>query len=354
MEYAKPWLTVEEQVDRLIQKGLDVEDRGRAVRVIEAVGYYRVTGYLYPFLEAEEYVDEAGNSKVRILNRYKPGTALEHGESIIDFDRQLRLLVMEGVERIEVAVRMRIGYVLGRLSAFAHEDPACFTQAFTRSDTDGPDPKPSKQAEWLARVKKRCDSSDEQFVAHFREKYDDRMPIWALTELLEMGHLAVLYRGMLQEGAEEVAVAFGAPTKKVMGSWLASLNYVRNVAAHHARLFNRKLQNAPSRPKAGAVALLDHLNAPDLPKGAWGTYNALAVIAYMLRFIDPECSWAARMADLFRAFPESHVLTVESIGVPRDWATLDLWQEWGCASLTDTARDIHEGGSCAGTPFDRG
>lgn len=164
-----------------------------------------------------------------------PGTALRHAVSIIDFDRQLRLLVMEGVERIEVAVRMRAGYILGRTSAFAHEDPACFDDSFTNSETDSRYPLPSKQVQWLQRVKDRRDGSDEQFVAHFRNKYDDRMPIWALTELLELGHLSTLYRGMLQKDAEELAYVFGVPQKKLMTSWLSSLNYVRNVAAHQSR-----------------------------------------------------------------------------------------------------------------------
>ena len=78
-----------------------------------------------------------------------------------------------------------------------------------------------------------------------------------------MTHLSILYRGMNQKDAEEIAAAFGVPTKKLMTSWLASLNYVRNVAAHHSRLFNRKLQNAPSRPKAGQIPSLDHLRWAD-------------------------------------------------------------------------------------------
>lgn len=109
---------------------------------------------------------------------------------------------------------------------------------------------------------------------HFRDKYDDRMPVWALTEILELGHLSALYRGLNQTDAEEIALAFGVPTKKVMASWLAALNYVRNVAAHHSRLFNRKLQNAPSRPKAGQVPLFDHLRASEDPKRVHGTYSA--------------------------------------------------------------------------------
>lgn len=236
------------------------------------------------------------------------------------------MLVMDGMERIEVAVRMRIGYALGCSSAFAHEDPACFTQAFTTACIDTRKPTPSQHVQWLQRVNARKASSDEQFVGHFREKYEDRMPIWALTEILELGHLSVLYRGLNQRDAVEIAAAFGVPTKKLMASWLASLNYVRNVAAHHARLFNRKLQNAPSRPKTGQIPLLDHLHDAETAKGVFGTYNALAVIAYLLISIAPEARWSARLVTLLSSFPTSRALTIESMGTPQGWESLDLWR----------------------------
>lgn len=152
------------------------------------------------------------------------------------------------------------------------------------------------------------------------------MPVWALTELLELGQLSVLYRGLGQQDAEEIAQAFGVPTKKLMGSWLASLNYVRNVAAHHARLFNRKLQNAPSRPKAGQVPLLDHLQADEVPKDGLGTYNALAVIAYLLLSIQVVTEWSTQLVALLRTFPTSHALSIASMGVPQDWESLALWR----------------------------
>ena len=86
-------------------------------------------------------------------------------------------------------------------------------------DLDTGAPTLSPHVRWLRRVDERRASSDEQFVVHFREKYDDRMPVWALTELLELGQLSVLYRGLRQQEAEEIAMAFGAPTKKLMVSW---------------------------------------------------------------------------------------------------------------------------------------
>lgn len=325
-EYAKRWLSVDEQIDRLAGRGVEIEDRGRAASVLQAIGYYRLTGYLYPLRESEPYLDDEGRARIRVLSDYRAGTTLRHAEDTIDFDRRLRMLVMDGVERIEVAVRMQIGYVLGRRSPFAYEDPAYFTEAFTAESTDARNPAPSRHVQWLRRVNERKASSDEQFVEHFREKYDDRMPVWALTEILELGHLSVLYRGIHQQDAEEVALAFGVPTKKIMTSWLASLNYVRNVAAHHSRLFNRKLQHAPARPKAGQIPILDHLRDEETAKGVFGTYNALAIIAYLLPAIDPGNDWAQQLATLLREFPTSHVLTMESTGAPQDWESLDLWR----------------------------
>ncbi|MFA5711319.1 Abi family protein [Mycolicibacterium sp.] len=324
-EYTKPWLSVDEQIERLVDHGVEVGDRGRASTFLHAIGYYRLTGYLYPFRESEQYVDDDGRSRTRVLSRYRPGTTLRHAEEIISFDRRLRMLVMEGVERIEVAVRMRIGHVLGRSSPFAHEDPGCFTSTFTAASTDTRMPAPSKHVQWLQRVNVRRASSDEQFVEHFREKYDGRMPIWALTEILELGHLSLLYTGMNQKEAEEIATVFDVPTKKLMASWLASLNYVRNVAAHHARLFNRKLQNAPSRPKVGQIPVLDHLRNEESAKGAFGTYNALAVIAHLLPSIEPDNEWTPQVANLLREFPTSGALTLKSMGTPQDWESLDLW-----------------------------
>lgn len=328
MEYTKPWLSVEQQIERLAGRGVDMGDREHAAALLKAIGYYRLTGYLYPFRKSEQYVDDVGRERTRVLGGYRSGTSLRHAEKVVDFDRRLRILVMDGMERIEIAVRMRVGYALGRSSAFAHEDPAYFTDAFTAEgiDLDTAAPTLSPDVRWLRRVDERRASSDEQFVVHFREKYDDRMPVWALTELLELGQLSVLYRGLRQQEAEEIAMAFGAPTKKLMVSWLASLNYVRNVAAHHARLFNRKLQHAPARPKPGRVPLLDHLRGEETAKGVFGTYNALAVIAYLLLSIEADTEWAKRMVALLREFPTSHALTIQSMGVPPGWESLGLWR----------------------------
>ena len=327
-EYRKKWLSVDEQAAKLKSRGVEVRDLESCRGLLRAVGYYRLTGYLYPFRESEPYLDDAGRSRFHILNRYRVGTSVDDAAALIEFDRRLRMLVLEGIERIEISFRMQIGYVLGRKSAFAHVDPANFVHSFTEASTDSVtgETLPSKHEQWLERVKARQAESDEAFVAHFRDKYDDEMPIWALTEILELGHLGRLYSGLNSSFATEIAAAYGAPSKKVMGSWISSLNYVRNVSAHHARLFNRKLVSAPARPSYEQVPLLGHLKDAASAKQVFGLYNALAVMSYLLRSIDANSGWPSRVVDLIDSFPSSAHLTTESMGAPRGWSNLELWR----------------------------
>lgn len=327
VDYSKPWLPVDAQIDQLASRGVDVGATPEAGQLLRAIGYYRLTGYLYPFRTSERYEDDDGKTRIRVLSDYRPGTSLAHAAQLIDFDRALRMLVMDGVERIEVSLRMQIGYVLGESSAFAHLEQATFVSSFTESYEDpATGETTSKHREWLRRVAARIDGSDETFVAHFREKYDGQLPIWALTEVLELGHLGRLYSGLSNSLATMIAEAYQAPSKRVMASWIASLNYVRNVAAHHARLFNRKLVTAPSRPPVGSVPLLDHLRDEESAKAIYGVYNALAVTAYLLRSIDPQSGWPRRLVELLHTFPSAPGLTVEAIGTHPRWTRLDLWR----------------------------
>jgi abortive infection bacteriophage resistance protein len=316
MEYVQPWLAVDEQIARLRARGLDVPDDGEAAAVLSEVGYHRLTGYLYPFRRA---ASAASESDVESGERYRPGTRLADGVALMEFDQDLRLLVLEGVERIEVAVRTRMGHTLGRWSAFAHEDPSLFTTAFITPHASGT----SRHRAWLARVGQRRADSDEAFVAHFADKYDGRMPIWALTEILELGHVTRLYVGLRNDVATEIATSFAVPTKRLMQSWLASINYVRNVAAHHARLFNRKLVSAPKRPPVATVPLLAHLS-DDAPK-VFGVYNVLAVMAYLLQGLRGCDGWPERTARVLQTFPERGGLTVAALGAAPGWLDGPLW-----------------------------
>ena len=319
-------MSIEQQIAQLQGRGLIIDEKATAKQLLEEVGYYRLTGYLYPARESEPIIRDDGRPGIRILNNYRSGTRLEHAAELIAFDRKLRLLVLEAVERIEVSLRTQVGHILGKRSAFAHLEQRIFTPSFVDLYVDEETGETtSKHAKWITRVDERRASSKEAFVAHFRKKYDDQMPIWALTELLELGHLANLYRGLQNDVATEIATHYAVPSKRILTSWIASTNYVRNVAAHQARLFNRKLVDAPTRPMGAAVPLLAHLRDDSAPKQDFGLYNALAVMAYLLRSISGHSEWAARLREIVDGFPSVPFLGIDSMGFPEAWDQHELW-----------------------------
>lgn len=316
MHYQKPWLNLEEQVQKLADRGLDVGDASQARHTIYRIGYYRLTGYLHPFRQKTVETSDTGATTITLLSSYEPGTTLGQVIALVDYDRRLRLLMLDAVERIEISVRMRIGYTLGKRSPFAHLDSSTFEDHFVRR---------YKHGQWVAKAQQSHQRSHEPFVEHFDNTYEGQLPIWALTELLELGQLSVLYSGFQREIATELANGYGVPTKKHFHSWLASINGVRNFSAHHARLFNRKLVHAPKRPKAGTIALLEHLQEPGSSKGGFGLYNVVAIMAYLLYNIEPDTSWPRQLVELIEQFPATEHIGIESMGFPPRWKDLELW-----------------------------
>lgn len=316
MHYQKPWLSLEEQVQKLAGRGLDIGDTSQAMEEIYRVGYYRLTGYLHPFRQNIVETSDDGTTSITLLNSYEPGTTLDQVIALVDYDRRLRLLMLDAVERIEISVRMRIGYTLGKRSPFAHLDSVTFEENFVRR---------YKHGAWVAKAQQSHQRSHELFVQHFDNTYDGQLPIWALTELLELGQLAVLYSGFQREIATELAHSYRVPSKTLFRSWLASINDVRNFSAHHARLFNRKLVHAPKRPQAGTIALLEHLREPGSSKDGFGLYNVAAIMAYLLYNIEPDTTWPRQLMELVDQFPIAEHIGIESMGFPPHWKDLDLW-----------------------------
>lgn len=95
MKYAKAALTFEQQAGKLLGRGL-VADRSALINRLKAVNYYRLSGYLYPFRNPDD--------------TFRSGTTLDAVWQRYTFDRQLRLLALDGIERVEVCVRTALVY----------------------------------------------------------------------------------------------------------------------------------------------------------------------------------------------------------------------------------------------------
>ena len=320
--YEKPHLTYDQQIDKLVGRGLKVSDRAAAIDSLKSIGYYRLSAYLHTFRPMKP--DGASGHDER-LNFYYPGSTYEQVVELWMFDRALRLVLLDGLEQFEIALRTSLAYNAGMLDAFVHPLSDLLTEEFTKQPATTEPQRLSSYDKWLVKYLERVGSpKNEAFVKWFAHKYDGRLPIWAAVELLEFGQTSRLIQGLPLGQRRQIAEDFGFLTQKDFGSWIASLNGIRNFCAHHSRLWNRSLVTTAARPKNGEIPELDHLR--DLDEVARvKIYAPVAVLAWILGHNESGKEWKVRLRGILETFPSLPSGSLSNAGFPDDWQQLLLW-----------------------------
>lgn len=312
----KPHFTFAQQLATLTARGLVVADDAAALQTLERLGYYRLAGYFYPLRQTNP-VGTPGRQ-----DPFQPGAAFDLVARLYEFDKALRLLVLDGIERIEVAVRVAIAYELGKRDPRAHLDAKWLDGRFTSPPKKRPAERSQHQI-WLEKLNAAVAKSNEEFVQHHRAHYGGQMPIWVAIEVWDFGMTSRFYAGMQMRDQRRIAQKYGLPDGKYMMTWLRTLNLVRNVCAHHSRLWNRNIQEKPSVPPAATHPILKHLHEDSAAISR--IYGALACMRYLLRTIAPQCDWHEQLKRLVSTFPATELLSISGGGFPGDWEEMQLW-----------------------------
>ncbi len=291
---------------------MQISDQAKAKLCIERVGYYRLSAYWYPFRESTS--DVKSSSGIRVLDNFRPGTTFDNILSLYVFDKQLRLVVLDALERIEVALRTDISLKIGILDKKAHRDPLLLHGNFSKKIVPGKTI--TYHQEWLDRLDDKFDNSKEEFVKHFKAKYTgDDLPIWMATELFDFGALSHFYAGLQYSHQTEIAASYSLPSASILVTWLRCLNDVRNLCAHHSRLWNRPLVNQPQWPKRNEVVLFDQLHTLSNTR----LYAAILIIRFLLRKVHPSTTWGERLIAQVKKLPDNPYVVLQSAGFPDDW-----------------------------------
>ncbi len=301
MKFAKPPLTVAQQLAKLKARGLTIADPSAAEHCLRYVGYYRLSAYALVFQDCTQ----PGKP-------FRPGTTLEQVVDLYRFDRELRLLVLDAIERIEVAVRSALNNELClRYGAhwfmssehfhpeFGHADFLDDLRDEYRLASDGSGPERPHQ---------------EVFINHYYDKYGEPElpPSWMVFETFTINMVSRMYRNFASRSLRQsLAATFGAD-ESIFRGWLHTLSYVRNLCAHHARLWNRRLVikfTVANKHKA----VLDHGDT---------LYATAVVLRSLLRRVAPDTQWHWRLRDLISRYPG---LPLGAMGFPVDWQQNSFW-----------------------------
>ncbi len=298
MNYTKPPLSFDAQIALLQARGMVIPDQARAVRYLSHINYYRLRAYWLPFEATADGHEHC----------FKAGTTFDDALALYVFDRKFRLLVLEAIERVEVSFRTRFAYELAlKYGSHAYMDAAIFHNAgLHRQLTEG--------------LKEEIGRSHETFIDHYHRTYDepDQPPIWAVCEVMSFGQLSKWFKNLKHRQDRQAIARAYAIDEAVLGSFMHHLTHIRNLTAHHCRLWNRRLTFTMTIPRT-PTSLVTMFN----PKDDRRVYNTLVMLGYLLRLISPGTSWPKRMRQLIET---DQAIDPVAMGFPENWQTLTLWK----------------------------
>ncbi|WP_257252732.1 MULTISPECIES: Abi family protein [unclassified Endozoicomonas] len=311
MVYERPWKTFQQQLDLLVSRNLVVSDEAAALNHLQRIGYYRLSAYLYPF----RVFRIQPNFQVVKENEFVANTHFSDAVNLYIFDKNLRQLMLDALERIEVALRVDIAYLLGERDTYAYKNIDQFHPTFAGKN--------KRHANWLKKYENLLKRSKEDFVKHYRHTHGADLPIWVAIEVWDFGAMSQLFSMMKVPDQRKISSKYGVTDFKVFSSWLRSLNYLRNLCAHHSRLWNRNVIDQPKLPAPGEISWCDHyLGKNDLISKPFLLIN---IVAHLMSIICPATKWHDRLIQQLDEFPEiksDRKVSINDIGLQDGWKGL--------------------------------
>lgn len=299
----KDWKSIDDQIALLKSRGMTISEPARAKRALERFGYYRLSGYWYPF--------KCTDDKHAISDHFIADTHMSDAVDLYVFDKKLRLLALDALERIELALQVDIAHHFGRRDPCAHLKPYLLQQRFV---TNG------RYAKWASRYRGfESRRGRPKFVDHNKRAYGE-LPIWVAVEILDFGALSHLFEMLPKDIQANVARKYGISNGKFLIQWMRSLSQVRNASAHHERLWNS--------------AVNDHSNVPPqlmeiAQTDQYRIFRYFCLMRFFLKQLCPQSKWHLRLRNHLHSFPEpkNGAVTLHDMGVIEGWEDWNLWKE---------------------------
>ncbi len=292
--YDKPALTIDEQISELLRRGLTIDDHNPTAHKLNNVNFYRLSLYFPPFQQQNSNLFVVGTTFENIWERYV-------------FDRQLRLLTLDLIERFEISLRTQI------INLHSLEYKAT---GYTKINSL-PNMSAKDHANFLSKILQKQASQDD-YVKQHKDEYPDEvlLPFWKAGELLDFGNLSRFYEGMDYILSERISKYYGIH-KKIFPNWIRSISYTRNLCAHHQRLWNKVLSVKPEIPREQLW------QSPVKIRNEY-YFGIITILRYLQKIIAPQSSWKKRFLELLNKYP---AVPKDRMGFPDNWQESPIWQD---------------------------
>lgn len=286
-QYNKPARSLPDLITHLETKGLFVPDKALALATLKRIYYFRLLIYMRPLQDS--------NTKQFIF-----GAKFDDIVALYNFDRKLRLLCLDAIERIEVALRAALVNTLT-----PQHNPHFYLES-----------RHFDKAEAFKEFLQKAMQTKSIAMAHYIKTYNTPPlpPVWVVLEGVTYGALSRLFSNLHINNQKLVAAEFNYD-RTILVSWFRSLNSLRNVCAHHNRLWNATKQPDAPTMKAKRVQGV-------FPASNDGFCARAVVLGALMQEIEPSSDWRLRMRALIK---DHSFISPAAMGFQPGWDQLPFW-----------------------------
>ncbi|WNY27888.1 hypothetical protein MmiEs2_00660 [Methanimicrococcus stummii] len=296
MQYSKPSYSVQNQIERLKGKGLQFEKEYEAESFFQYNNYYRWKGYAYHFQD-----HNALNSL------FTKTTHFETITEIYNFDRELRSLIFSSIETIEIALKAQIIYQYSLVyGSHWYLNPDLFRDKRMYLDS-------------MKVLFGEVSGSKEMFIGHYLNKYNDPSlpPVWSCLEIVSFGYMSKFFKNLKGGNCKkDVAQMFGLADPNILDNWIQCISVLRNICAHHGRLWRRKFLPV-TIPKNPSKCFVNDIGSP------FDLYAPICCIKYLSDRINPNNDFKEKLKILLNKYPS---IDTKYLGFPLDWKQEMFWK----------------------------
>lgn len=305
----KPALTIADQIALLKSRGMLFRDEANAPHFLKNISYYRLKGYWW---------DTQTHNK---QHTFGPNVCFEDILDRYTFDRHLRLILFDAIERIEIALRTKMIYHLSvSYGGLWYLDTSLFENSVITINniTD------TLHQFTLEELHKEFNRSQEIFIKDQKSRYPNKdADAWKIMEVASMGTLSKLYKSLDHQLPEKATIAkeMGLNLHSELSSWLEAITYVRNIIAHHSRLWSRTMVKKPTQSLKNPLS--QWLVNPLLPVQSKKPFLIISCMLYLCNEVTPGHQIKNKILDLF----ENNLnIPIYKLGFLNNWDKEPLWR----------------------------
>lgn len=303
IDFNKPALSIEHQIVLLTRRGLSIKDKIYATQMLRFIGYYHFSAYALAFQTGD---------KTENHHRFIDGTEFEAIVDLYNFDRSLRLIIMDAIERIEIALRaMIINEMSVPYGPHWYMEQAYFEKRFFHDDF-------IKKVQGDIGYDKDPSQMRDICIKHYYETYKSPAmpPIWMVFESLSLATISLVFKNLNHSDKKRIAGSLDIPVA-VLGSWLHTISYTRNLCAHHQRVWNRVFTIKPLVPTDPKLRYLKDDLTPNTK-----FYAQAIVLIVLMNKIYPQAKWSENLKKHISSQDDD---VLHKMGFPHLWLEHEIW-----------------------------